>query len=266
MVLVETSHPGNIGAVARGMKNMGLHELVLVRPEVMPDGKAYARASGADDVLDAARIVDTLDEAIEDCVEVVGASARSRTLTWPVINPRECAVHILERRQQGPVALVFGREDNGLTNDELRRCHYHVHVPSNPEFSSLNLAMAVQVVTYEIRMQHLLANDTQGAGSQFRGIHRPGDPGWDHPAATVQEFELFMEHLEETLRYTGFHDPERPRQLMVRLRRLFQRSRLDRMEMNILRGILASVDRMKPGAPKGSAAAKESERPAGGWD
>ncbi len=246
IVLVETSHPGNIGAVARAMKNMGLTELVLVRPESFPDGKAFARASGAGDVLEKARVVESLDEALGDCIEVVGTSARSRTLTWPVINPRECAQLALQRLGEGPVALVFGREDNGLSNEELRRCHYHVQVPANPDYSSLNLAMAVQVITYELRMRYLQSCEEKGQLTDLQAIHDASDEGWDHPPATVQEQELFFEHLERTLIGTGFHDPQRPRQLMVRMRRLFQRAHMDQMELNILRGILTSVDKLRP--------------------
>lgn len=242
VVLVETSHPGNIGAVARAMKNMGVSELVLVRPEAFPHEKAFARSSGASDVLDNARVVETLDEAIGDCVEVIGASARSRTLTWPVLNPRDCAERAWRQLSQGPVALVFGREDNGLSNSELQRCHYHVQIPSNPDFSSLNLAMAVQVVTYEVRMHTLFSPDT--TAKQWASTRDPSEAGWEERAATVQETEHFLKHLEKTLIATGFHNPERPRQLMVRMRRLFQRAHPDQMEINILRGILTSVDRL----------------------
>ena len=247
VVLVETSHPGNIGAVARAMKNMGVTELVLVRPEAFPHEKAFARSSGASDLLDGATVVDTLDEAISDCVEVIGASARSRSLTWPVLNPRDCAGQVCNRLGQGKVALVFGREDNGLSNEELQRCHYHVQIPANPDFSSLNLAMAVQVVTYEIRMHTLFSDGAPEAA--WASTHDPSEPGWEERAATVEETERFLEHLERTLINTGFHNPERPRQLMVRMRRLFQRAHPDQMEINILRGILTSVDRLadRPG-------------------
>lgn len=251
VVLVETSHPGNIGAVARAMKNMGVTELVLVRPEAFPHEKAFARSSGASDLLEgAATVVDTLEEAISDCVEVIGASARSRSLTWPVLNPRDCARQVCGRLQQGTVALVFGREDNGLSNEELQRCHYHVQIPSNPDFSSLNLAMAVQVMTYEIRMHTLFSGGE--VDDEWASTHDPSEAGWEERAATVQETENFLEHLERTLTTTGFHNPERPRQLMVRMRRLFQRAHPDQMEINILRGILTSVDRLaeKPGSDR----------------
>lgn len=250
VVLVETSHPGNIGAAARAMKNMGVSELVLVRPEAFPHEKAFARSSGASDLLDSASVVETLDEAIADCVEVIGASARSRSLTWPVLNPRDCASLACRRLQQGPVALVFGREDNGLSNSELQRCHYHVQIPSNPGFGSLNLAMAVQVVTYEIRMHTLFAGEE--ATREWASTHDPSEPGWEERAATVEETEHFLAHLEQTLVATGFHNPQRPRQLMVRMRRLFQRAHPDQMEINILRGILTSVDRLaeRPGADR----------------
>lgn len=251
VVLVEPSHPGNIGAVARAMKNMGVLELVLVAPALFPDEKASARASGADDVLEGARVVPDLGEAVSDCVEVIGASARSRTLTWPILNPRDCGARALEQKEHGPVALVFGREDNGLSNEELRRCHYHVQVPANPDFSSLNLAMAVQVMLYEVRMQSLF--DAPGAvAEEWASTHTPADAGWGELPATADDMERLLAHLEQTLTTTGFHNPERPRQLMVRMRRLFQRAHPDRMEMNILRGILTSVDKLARSPDRGN--------------
>ncbi|TVP54156.1 MAG: tRNA (cytosine(32)/uridine(32)-2'-O)-methyltransferase TrmJ [Halomonadaceae bacterium] len=248
VVLVETSHPGNIGAVARAMKNMGLSRLVLVNPSEFPHEKAYARSAGASDILRAARVVPTLDEAISDCVQVVGASARSRSLTWPVINPREGAERVWQARSQGPVALVFGREDSGLSNSELQRCHFHVHIPANPDYSSLNLAMAVQVISYELRMHYLHSAEGAAEAQVLRPILTPGDEGWGETPATVAEFEGFLQHLEKSLIMTGFHNPERPRQLMMRLRRLYQRARMDRNELAIMRGILTSVDKVGQGS------------------
>ena len=152
IVLVETSHTGNMGSVARAMKTMGLTNLWLVNPLVKPDSQAIALAAGASDVIGNAQIVDTLDEALAGCSLVVGTSARSRTLPWPMLDPRECGLKSVSEAEQAPVALVFGRERVGLTNDELQKCHYHVAIAANPEYSSLNLAMAVQVISYEVRM------------------------------------------------------------------------------------------------------------------
>ena len=155
IVLVNTSHPGNIGGAARALKNMGLSRLYLVAPKEFPADKAVWRAAGAQDVLENAVVVDTLDEAIGDCGLVVGTSARGRRIPWPIVNPRECGERTWSEAKQHEVAVIFGREDRGLTNDELHKCNYHVHIPSNEEYSSLNLAAAVQVVAYEIRMAWL---------------------------------------------------------------------------------------------------------------
>lgn len=243
IVLVETSHSGNIGAVARGMKNMGLGNLWLVNPASFPDETSYARAAGASDVLDKAQVVSSLDEALADCVLVMGTSARGRKVPWPVIAPPEAAAKAAEHTPAGPVALVFGRENHGLSNEELQRCHFHIHIPSNPDYSSLNLAMAVQVVTYEMRM-HYLRGLEGGEGSPYlKAMSMPGDDGWDVPLAPVNDVEGFFGHLEQVLVDIDFHRRENPRQLMTRLRRLFQRSKLDQMEINILRGILTAVQK-----------------------
>ncbi|MGF2685778.1 tRNA (cytosine(32)/uridine(32)-2'-O)-methyltransferase TrmJ [Marinobacter sp. DUT-3] len=243
IVLVETSHSGNIGAVARAMKNMGLGNLCLVNPASFPDETSYARSSGASDVLDNAMVVSSLDEAISDCVLVMGTSARGRKVPWPVIAPPDAAVKAAEHTSAGPVALVFGRENHGLSNDELQRCHYHIHIPSNPEYSSLNLAMAVQVVCYEMRM-HYLRGLEGGEGSPYlKPMTAPGDAGWDVPPAPVNDVEGFFGHLEQVLVDIDFHRRENPRQLMTRLRRLFQRARMDQMEINILRGVLTAVQK-----------------------
>ena len=160
VVLVNTSHAGNIGGAARAMKNMGLSRLVLVDPEDFPSPNAVARASGATDILDSAEIVATLEEALVGCSLVLGTSARDRRIPWPLLDPRETGTVCLEQVERGgEVALVFGREYAGLTNEELQRCQYHVHIPSDPDFSSLNLAAAVQVLAYEVRMAWLAAND-----------------------------------------------------------------------------------------------------------
>lgn len=227
VVLVETSHPGNIGAVARAMKNMGMFELRLVAPKYFPHADATARASGADDVLRHAEVYTGLSEAIADCQLVLGASARDRTISWPTVAVREMA-----ERWGGAaaadqnVALVFGRENSGLTNQELDLCHYLLRIPCNPDYSSLNLAAAVQVACYELYV---------ASGRQHRsGV---GDQG-EEPLASAEQMEGFYEHLLQTMADIGFLHPERSRSIMRRLRRLFNRAQLDTKELDILRGIL----------------------------
>ncbi|GGU70271.1 tRNA (cytidine/uridine-2'-O-)-methyltransferase TrmJ [Pseudomonas laurentiana] len=245
VVLVNTSHPGNIGGAARAMKNMGLSRLVLVDPQHFPSHEASARASGADDVLAGAKVVATLEEALVGCTLVVGTSARDRRIPWPMLDPRECGAKVVEDAGQGAeIALVFGREHSGLTNDELQRCHYHVHIPSNPDFSSLNLGAAVQVLAYEVRMAWLAI---EGQPSKVEKVEvasvRSGE------LATMDEMELFYEHLEKTLVEIGFLDPEKPKHLMSRLRRLYGRSSVNRSEMSILRGILTETQKVARGEP-----------------
>ncbi|MEM9208621.1 MAG: RNA methyltransferase [Pseudomonadota bacterium] len=232
IVLVGTTHPGNIGATARAMKNMGLGDLALVRPRSFPHDDATARASGAEDVLEDARVCETLADALSDCTWVAGTSARSRSIGWPSMTPRQCAERMLEESHLGRPAIVFGPEKSGLTNEDLDRCHMLLTIPTNPAFSSLNLAMAVQVATYELRMASL-------------GEADPPDSGHDEqvPLATGEELEHFYTHLERVATDVGFLDPDNPRHLMRRLRRLFSRAMPDQNEVNILRGILAAVDR-----------------------
>lgn len=243
IVLVETSHSGNIGAVARAMKNMGLANLCLVNPASFPDEASYARSAGASDVLDNAMVVSSLDEAISDCVCVMGTSARGRKVPWPVIAPPDAAAKAAEQSSAGAVALVFGRENHGLSNEELQRCHFHIHIPSNPDYSSLNLSMAVQVVCYELRMHFLRGVEGEEQSPYLKPMVAPGDAGWDVPPAPVHDVEGFFDHLEQVLVDVEFHRREKPRQLMTRLRRLFQRAQMDQMEINILRGILTAVQK-----------------------
>ncbi len=231
IVLVNTTHPGNIGGAARAMKNMGLSQLYLVEPKDYPADKAVWRASNAKDVLESAVVVDTLDEAIADCGLVVGTSARERRIPWPLVTPRECGERAWSEARHHPIAIVFGREDRGLTNDELQKCNYHVHIPSNPEYSSLNLATAVQVLCYEMRMAFL----TEQEGKL------PTFDAWDQPPADTKAIEMYYEHLEKTLGELGFVTPDNPRQTMTRLRRLYNRIRLDEMELSIMRGMLTSI-------------------------
>lgn len=245
VVLVNTSHPGNIGGAARAMKNMGLSRLVLVDPKEFPSGDARARASGADDILEQAQVVASLEQALAGCSLVLGTSARDRRLPWPLVNPRDAAQVVLENLrtdEQADIALVFGREHAGLTNDELHQCQYHIHIPSDESFSSLNLAAAVQVLTYEVRMAWLAASEQPLC---MESVERTGPLG--SGPATHEALELFYGHLQRTLIDIEFLDPDKPRHLMTRLRRLFGRSQLSKSEVNILRGILTETQKAARG-------------------
>ncbi|EJN6827971.1 tRNA (cytidine/uridine-2'-O-)-methyltransferase [Vibrio cidicii] len=231
VVLVGTSHSGNIGSAARAMKVMGLSQLVLVQPECEVDAQAIALASGASDVALNARIVSSLEEAVSDCALVVGSSARSRTLEWPMLEPRECGEKMIQESKQGAVALVFGRERTGLTNEELQKCHYHVCIPANPEYSSLNLAMAVQTLSYEVRMAYL--NDQQSQYVASDEVEYPRH----------KELELFYQHLEKVMLASEFISPDQPNQVMNKMRRLFSRARPEAQELNILRGVLTAIEK-----------------------
>ncbi len=208
------------------MKTMGLSDLVLVNPHRYPDPQAQWRAAGAQDVLESARVCSDLTEAIAGCHWVVGTSTRSRRIPWPVLTAEEVATEAVERAS-GCVAIVFGRETNGLSNEELQRCHCHLQIPASPEYPSLNVAMAVQVVCYEL---HKLA---AGTGSVI--------DAWDRPTATVDQIDGLIFHLEEVLIASGFLDPANPGQTMTRLRRLFARTEPDATEVQILRGILTHL-------------------------
>ncbi|MBK8163042.1 MAG: RNA methyltransferase [Gammaproteobacteria bacterium] len=227
IVLVNTTHPGNIGAVARAMKNMGLRELYLVDPKVYPSAEATARASGADDVLADAVVCADLKRAIADCPLVIGASARTRAIDCPRLTPRECVTLIAARTQAGPAAVVFGREHSGLSNAELDRCHFQLSIPVDPGFPSLNIAAAVQIFAYEYFTARVGMEAGAAAG--------------DNAPVPAAEMERFYLHLEQILVEIGFLDPARPRHLMRRLRRLYNRAEPDQNEMNILRGILTAV-------------------------
>ena len=244
IVLVEPTHPGNIGAAARAMKAMGLDRLCLVAPRRFPSAEATARAAGADDVLHAARIVESLDDALADCGFVLGTTARSRRLEWPVLDAREGVRRAVVQAVRTPVAVVFGRESAGLTNAELDRCHALVRIPAAPHFSSLNVAAAVQILSYEMRVATL--GEEAGARGEEAGRHG-GDagvrPSPRSPAATAGELEGFYRHLEAALIEIHYLDPAAPKLLMRRLRRLFNRAVPDRAEINILRGILTAAVR-----------------------
>lgn len=226
VVLVASSHPGNIGAVARAMKTMGLGSLALVRPRHFPDAQAQAMASGAIDVLEAARVCDTLDEALHGTAFAVASTARSRDLSHVVLTPREAAARMIDEAQHGTVALVMGPEKYGLTARDVARCSVIASIPANPAYSSLNLAAAVQLFAYELRL-----------------AAQPVDtlPQETYPPASHEDLELFYAHFEQTIIDIGFLDPAAPKRLMQRMRRLFARARLEREELNILRGILAAA-------------------------
>jgi tRNA (cytidine32/uridine32-2'-O)-methyltransferase len=231
IVLTETSHPGNIGAAARAMKTMGCADLVLVAPRYFPSPEATARAAGADDVLAHARVVDTLAQAIGDCGLVVGASARLRSVSVPTVDPRVCAETIWNHVHTDRVALVMGPEQSGLTNEDLGRCQLLVHIPTTREFGSLNVAMAVQVLCYELRMEMLR-----------REAATPLAPAKREPLASASELEAFHLHMETVLSAAGFLHSDHPKQLKLKLRRIFQRAAPDRNEINILRGMLTALD------------------------
>lgn len=231
VVLVEPSHPGNIGAVARAMKTQFLQSLWLVRPRRFPAAEATMRASGADDLLEQANVVGRLEDALADCRLVVGASARRREMAVPDVSPRDGAALLAAEAAGGPVALVLGRESAGLTNQELGHCHHVAHIPANPTYASLNLAAAAQVFSYEI---HLAVNALADAAPDLSAFDEP---------ATGADMRRFYAHLEEQLVAIGFLNPDAPKKLMPRLRRLFNRARLEKSEVQILRGILTAVEK-----------------------
>lgn len=228
IILIETSHPGNIGSVARAMKTMGLNNLYLINPKLFPHQKANELASSAMDILENAVVVKSLDEAIADCHFIIGTSTRSRTIPWPMLSPRNLAEKVRSEAGHLQTAILFGREQSGLTNEELHRCHFHVQIPANPEYSSLNIAAAVQVIAYELYQASLTEN-------------MPIE--WDYQLASTNELDGFYLHLEKVLVELEFLNPKAPRQLMTRLRRLFSRAKPDVMEINILRGILGSMQK-----------------------
>lgn len=226
VVLCGTTHPGNIGAAARALKTMGLTRLCLVAPRHFPDPEADARASNARDVLERAQVCASLEQALHGTVFAAALTARSRELGQPTLAPREAAPLLLAEAQAGDVALVFGREASGLTREQVNLCARILHIPANPEYSSLNLAAAVQIMTYELCV-------AAGAGAV---------PGPEvHEPATFEEMEAFHLHLDAVMREIGFLDPRKPRRLTQRMRRLFTRARLEKEEVSLLRGLLKAM-------------------------
>ncbi len=230
IVLVGTSHSGNIGSAARAMKVMGFSNLVLVAPECEVDGQTKALAAGASDIANNARIVETLEDAVSDCTLVIASSARSRTLQWPQLEMREFGAKVAKEGKNSQIAIVFGRERTGLTNDELQKCHFHVCIPANPEYTSLNLAMAVQTLSYEIRMAWLESEAYQGEDAE-------------EVYPLNEDLELFYEHLEKVLHDAQFINKQHQGQVMTKLRRLYNRARPESHELNILRGMLSSIEK-----------------------
>ncbi len=235
IVMVGTTHPGNIGAAARAMKNMCFTNLVLVDPQCPVGEIAYARSSGAHTVLDKRKTVTTLQEAIADCHLVVGLPARQRSLPWPELTSQQMSQEIVNKGTGVRAALVFGREHSGLSNEELMLCNYMVSIPTNPEFSSLNVASAIQVICYEVYQKLLLE----------KSLSKKDGEELSEPPATAHDLEGYFAHLQQVLEATEFLDPNNPGLLMQRLRRLYQRIELSKTEVNILRGILSTVEKYK---------------------
>ena len=257
IVLVAPTHPGNIGAVARAMRTMGLQDLRLVRPRRFPSAEATERAAGAFDLLDRARIAGDLSEALADCQWAVAATARPRRLEWGRLDPEGAGRELVRRAASGPVAAVFGRESAGLTNEEIDRCQAVLRIPTDPDFRSLNIAAAVQIAAYEIARAAARATPAGSAGGAVPLPHGSGSEDGEGGAGagveqseevTAADLERLFAHFEAALADIGYLDPERPRLLMRRVRRLVVRADIDRAELNILRGILTAAQRAA-GAP-----------------
>lgn len=254
IVMVNTTLAANIGSALRAMKTMGLVQLVLVAPKHFPHPDINALAAGAEDLISQILVVETLEEAIADCHIVLGTSARSRTIPWPLLDARpaaEMAVQAIAAQQQS-IAVIFGREDRGLTNEELALANYHVTIPVNPDYGVLNVAQAIQIICYELRMaalQQLNATDTadQSDAALYQMPVINPRMEWDEPLVTQQHMQAFYPHLEQMLSEIEFLDPQNPRLLPLRLRRLFGRIQLDRMEYQLLRGIFTRVQALAKG-------------------
>lgn len=255
IVMVNTTLPANIGAAARALKTMGLSRLVLVAPKTFPSPDATALAAGAADLLDTVQVVESLEAAIADCHLVFGTSARSRTIPWPLLDVR-AATGLAQQNslKNQQIAIVFGREDRGLTNEELALCHYHLSIPTNSEYGVLNVSAAIQIVCYELRM-HQLQPASSGQPPQHhddRLVTQHDMPivthmSWDEPLVDQTAMQQFYQHLEQMLSEIDFLDPNNPRLLPLRLKRLFGRIRLDQTEYNLLRGVFGRVQALKRG-------------------
>ena len=229
IVLVETSHPGNIGSVARAMKTMGLSKLSLVNPKVFPSDDANALSGNARDVLDNATIYPSLQEAIKQSTFVYATSARNRSINWPTVNPEKAAEQIIDQTTgDKEISIVFGREDRGLTNEELQLANFHLEIPANPEYPVLNIAMSVQIVTYEL----------------FKNTNNTEDREWrDYPEINSEDLQRLIDHFVETSIELDMIDPKNPSQIIARIKRMFSRLQPDSMEANYLRGFLTAVNK-----------------------
>ena len=252
IVMVNTTLPANIGSALRAMKTMGLTKLVLVAPKTYPHPDIDALAAGATDLIEHIQIVDTLEDAIKDCHIVFGTSARSRTIPWPLLDARPAAELSLKAvsQSQQEVAVIFGREDRGLTNEELAMANYHVTIPVNSDYGVLNVAQAIQVICYEMRMAAMNFVENPVDPEAQMHVTDDIDMQWDEPLVTHEQMEQFYPHLEKMLADIEFMDPKNPRLLPLRLRRLFGRIQLDRMEYHLLRGIFTRVQAMNNGSWK----------------
>lgn len=231
VVMIRTTETGNIGSAARAMKTMGLSNLVLVEPTEFPSAKATARASGADDLLANAAVVDNLEDALRGCDLVIGTSARLRDLPWPLLNPREAAEKAWENRHTaGDMAVVFGSERSGMTNEEMDHCQFQIHIPANEAYSSLNLAASIQVVSYEMRMAQMLA---QGENVEQE----------EEELANRESMDRFYEHFFDVMQKVGYYRPEQPKLLRRRVKRLFNRPMMTNPEVQIMRGFLSMIDK-----------------------
>lgn len=252
IVMVNTTLPANIGSALRAMKTMGLSKLVLVAPKTYPHPDINALAAGAADLIDQIEIVARLEDAIQDCQLVFGTSARSRTIPWPLLDARPAAEKSLHAvvKQQQEIAIVFGREDRGLTNEELAMANYHVTIPVNDDYGVLNVAQAIQVICYEMRMAALQLIEQPQDMQATMQVTDSQSMQWDEPLVTHDQMQQFYPHLEKMLAEIEFMDPKNPRLLPLRLRRLFGRIQLDTMEYHLLRGIFTRVQAMNNGTWK----------------
>ena len=254
IVMVNTTLPANIGSALRAMKTMGLSKLVLVAPKTYPHPDIDALAAGATDLIKQIEIVETLADAIKDCHLVFGTSARSRTIPWPLLDARPAAEKSISAvvNDQQDVAVVFGREDRGLTNEELAMANYHVTIPVNTDYGVLNVAQAIQVICYEMRMATLAVVESAEDEAATMPVTDTESMQWDEPLVTHEQMEQFYPHIEKMLAEIEFLDPKNPRLLPLRLRRLFGRIQLDRMEYHLLRGIFSRVQALNNGTWKKS--------------